>query len=297
MFSPLAIAWNTLALAGQAGLLLLLITFLRVPSLSQRENPFLINMLLTMYLAAIPPILLLITGQQEKITVKAICIAQSALLDGVPAMWGTAVTVLVFQVWCEMRSIIKLNGQYMHVRSPTLRGLLLAAPYVIYILWTLTSLLGSLVPPVDVKLKPFVFCTDQGPNHHTPVRIYVGPFAAILGVISIILEVMTAKLLFTRTRSSSASYASLWMKYRYTSTARIFLRMVAFNLLQLGPLVLTIATKINVSKDRIPAIDGALEILEVSYPIGVFVLFATQRNVLEAWRILPPSTEKSIDKC
>ena len=61
MITPLAIAWNTLAFAGQASLLLLLITFYRVHSLPQRENPFLINMLLTMLLASIPPVMLYVS--------------------------------------------------------------------------------------------------------------------------------------------------------------------------------------------------------------------------------------------
>ena len=101
MISATAIIWNAGALLGACSLLLLLGTFYFVKTLPQRKNPYLVNLILTSFLATIPPLLLsvfyfkhepfvlpcclcerLFTGQLGKIPVKWICTLQAASMDG-----------------------------------------------------------------------------------------------------------------------------------------------------------------------------------------------------------------------
>ena len=58
MISTIAVVWIVMNLLGSCCLLLLLGTYCIVKTLPQRKNPFLINMVLTSYLATIPPLML-----------------------------------------------------------------------------------------------------------------------------------------------------------------------------------------------------------------------------------------------
>jgi hypothetical protein len=58
MLSTTAIFWLTFAILGQSCLLAVILTLTFVKTLPQRKNPFFINVLLTTFLAQLPPLLL-----------------------------------------------------------------------------------------------------------------------------------------------------------------------------------------------------------------------------------------------
>jgi hypothetical protein len=212
------------------------------------------------------------------------------MMDGVAPMWGVAILILIFQVWRELDAIVKGKNSWLS-QSHGLRVVLLVAPYVAFLAWTVGSGAGALKSPSEVRLGPFVFCSDRGSRY--PARKFVGPFLVICCILAFICEILTVFTLRSRRRLHDKE-VSVWSTYQYHITSRIFFRIVAFTFLQLGPIILTIMTKTNKSKSRIQAIDTALQLIEISYPLAVFFLFATQKNILEAWHILPKGKSDSL---
>ncbi|KAF8575422.1 hypothetical protein K439DRAFT_747156 [Ramaria rubella] len=279
MVSAIAATWISFTLIGQWSLLFLLGTFYVVKSLPQRSNTFLINFLLTMFLATIPPLLLFLTGQQDLITVPWICFVQSVLMDGVAPMFGTALTILTIQLWLELRAMVKGKPEALGIfeRHFYLKCLLLLTPYLVCASWCIASLTGSLAPSADVKLLPFVFCTNQ--SAVIPVRKQIGYFMIACTIISIVFEIWTVCLV---KRSVC-----------YRANGHQAVRLLIFSLLQLSPIILTALAKLgpynSFSHRRATTnIENAIQVIEAMDALATFLVFGTQRSVLQAWHILSP---------
>ncbi|KAF8585775.1 hypothetical protein K439DRAFT_1615664 [Ramaria rubella] len=176
MWSELAITWITLNLIGQFSLLVLLITFYYFKTLPQRNNHYLVNFLLTVFLATVPTTLLFWTGNQGwKQPPHNICVAQAVLMDGVGPMYSTALVILAFRTWEDVRAVVRhQDGTTQLKGSSLLEWMLLLCPYFALAGWCAASFFVSLQPSVTYGVSTFVFCASGGTKN--PVRNYIGLF-------------------------------------------------------------------------------------------------------------------------
>ncbi|KAF8479472.1 hypothetical protein JB92DRAFT_3043847 [Gautieria morchelliformis] len=278
MLSALALAWVTLNIAGQWCMLLLLGTFLLVKDLPGRRNVFMINFLVTIFLATIPPCLLFYAGQQDGVPSHWLCLMQSVLMDGIAPMFGVALTVFVFQTWAELRSAICSKSSLV-ATSPIAKWGLLLLPYVTLAGWCTGSLFHAFLPPATFQLSKFVYCDNVSRGG---IRGLVGTFMLACGAMEILFEIWIAFLLITREKLSNGIIHS----EKYRDTVHLYIRTIAFTLVQFGPVALAVMNK------AAPAtIEGeirrATQVLEAMNALVTFLVFGSQKAILQTWKIWP----------
>lgn len=264
------VPWLVFDLTGQWCLLGLLFTLAIFRHLPQRENPFLVNFILTTFLGTIPPAFLLYAGQLNSTKSNNLCFAQAALMDGIAPMFGVAQLVLVFDTWCELRHMCHKKQHISKV--PLAKYLLIFAPYVALWIWTFSSFVAATQSKAQ-RFSGFVYCIMSSPSSDTLHR-YVGVFILIVAVLSIILELWVA-----------------WMIYRYPAKAQddptawrtsiqFAIRVLIFSSLQIITVLLSLA---NITLNNQP-IKLAYEMLTSMNALATFIAFATQKSILKSWK-------------
>ncbi|KAF8519278.1 hypothetical protein JB92DRAFT_2899217 [Gautieria morchelliformis] len=297
MISATAVEWVTLNMIGGCSLLFLLCTYYVVKTLPQRKNPFLINMVLTSCLGTIPSLMLLFTGQQGGITIHWICVLQAASILGVLPMYGVAQLTLIFQTWSDMRAAVQGTTSILD-RSVWLRWALILAPYMAFIGWFIASLVDVLLPSARVVLFSFDYCSNEPLTGANMPRKLVGYFMVVCMSLAIPLEGWTATYVYFCLQRSRVSGDLAHASSSIRANVHMFVRLLIFTNIQLGPIFLTALNNLNrVSLDPV-AVRNATQIMESTYALGVFFVFGTQRTVLQAWKIWPSTeTEKEHLEC
>ncbi|KAF8521004.1 hypothetical protein JB92DRAFT_2892329 [Gautieria morchelliformis] len=276
MLSALALAWVTLNIAGG--------TFLLVKDLPGRRNVFMINFLVTIFLGTIPPCLLFYAGQQDGVTSHWLCLMQSVLMDGIAPMFGVALTVFVFQTWAELRSAI-CSTTSLVATSPIAKWGLLLLPYMTLAGWCTGSLFQAFLPPATFQLSHFVYCDNisfdslQWPQN---VRKQVGPFMIACGAMEMLFEIWIAFLLITREKLSTGIIHS----EKYRDTVHLYIRTIAFTVVQLGPVALAVMNRVAPATIA-GEIQRATQVLEAMNALATFLVFGSQKAILQAWKIWP----------
>ncbi|KAF8479471.1 hypothetical protein JB92DRAFT_3043827 [Gautieria morchelliformis] len=274
MFSALALAWVTLNIAGQWCMLLLLGTFLLVKDLPGRRNVFMINFLVTIFLGTIPPCLLFYAGQQDGVPSHWLCLMQSVLMDGIAPMFGVALTVFVFQTWAELRSAICSTTSLVATSQIARWGLLLL-PYMTLAGWCTGSLFQAFLPPATFQLSEFVYCDNISGGR-------VGYFMIACGTMEILFEIWIAFLLITRDKLSTGTIRP----EKYRDTVHLYIRTITFTLVQFGPVALAVMNK--VAPPTIASeIQSATQVLEAMNALATFLVFGSQKAILQTWKIWP----------
>jgi len=288
MLSVTAILWLTFAILGALCLLVVLFTFAFVKSLPQRKNAFLINFLLTTFLAQIPPILLFITGQLNESPPEYLCLVQNVLMDGVGPMFGIALVELVFHTWIDLRAMF-LGKVSVTVKFPSLRVLLLMGPYIAMVSWCIASLAASMQTPAQLGLTQIVYCANNSVLG-TRVRRFVGFFMFIFGLIEFSIEACIGRLIYihlSRTARKTCGKSYL-VSYHFA------LRVFVFCLLQLVPIIL--AALNSWFRLNSPPLKDATHILESMNALVTFLVFGTSNDLLRTWRIKGRSSFNTISE-
>ncbi|KAF8519282.1 hypothetical protein JB92DRAFT_2899246 [Gautieria morchelliformis] len=275
MISSIAITYITLDIVGGCSLLLLLYTYYAVKTLPQRNNPVLINLIFISYLATIPPLMLLFTGQQGGVHIQWICILQSTLVMGIPPMYFVGLVALVFQNFT--------TSNYNLANSTWVQWTLLLAPYIVYTCWFVATLTLALQPSAKVLPNPFVFCTNDAAGPYV-IRNQVGYFVVACLAITIVLEVWTAYFVFASHRQCRKFGDLAHASSLYRTKLHLYVRLCTFTVMQVFPIILT---AVNAPTHAIHMPGDATQIVEGLYPLAVFFVFGTQRAVLQAWKIVP----------
>ncbi|KIJ32403.1 hypothetical protein M422DRAFT_265730 [Sphaerobolus stellatus SS14] len=132
-----------------------------IKSIPQRKNLYLVNFLITTYLATFPPSLLLITGNISELQPpKLLCISQVVLMDGIVPMFQTALLILAINTWLVVRSSLKGSISPL-VRHPWLKLLLLFTPYATLLAWSLSALGMTLLNHLDPTLNDLLACSNR----------------------------------------------------------------------------------------------------------------------------------------
>jgi len=288
MLTALAVTWLTMDIIGLASLLLLLVTFFCVKTLPQRNNPFLINLILTTFLATIPPCMLLIAGQQYDDPPHVLCLVQSVLMDGVAPMYGTALVMLVFHTWADLQA--HLNGVTpITMRYATVKYTLLLLPYIMMISWITASTVAALQPSEDLQLSVFVYCANSS-TAGALVRQNIGYFMIACGAVEIVFDVWIARITFPffmvwRSNISTTPY--------YKAHIQIYVRILIFSLLQLTPILLALL-ETNHKWESVP-FKQATQLLESMDAVAMFLVFGTQKDVLKAWKLCKSRTKHPVE--
>jgi len=270
--AELVTPWLVIHLVGQWALLALLVTYGVVKHLPQRNNPFLINVVLTHFLATIPPALRLYAGVQYSVQPSnEFCLIQASLVDGVSPMFGIAQLALVFDTWSEMRSLC-LHKRHI-TRLPITKYLLILAPYAVMLIWALSS---------------FIVGMESNANHYTgsvwcinssvpsgKLSQTVGEFLFTIAGTQLFFELWVGWMIY--------SYPTRVQKdpMAWRTTIQFALRIIIFQSLQL---IATLLSVVNAAGVNSPRLKAAYQLLSGMAALATFIAFGTQKSVLKAWK-------------
>jgi len=289
MLSAITVAWLVMCMIGQWSLFALLVTFASVKSMPQRNNPFLINLILTTFLATIPPCLLFYTGHQDGVPPHGLCLVQSVLMDGVAPMFGTALLVLVAHTWSDLKAILR-GDTPVTFKHTAFRFSLIMAPYIVMASWCTASTVAALKPSARLELSQFVYCANNS-SSGIPVRQYDGFFMITIGILELFFIVWIACIVFTPLKfwRLQRSEMPITTSPSYHANVKIYIRIAIFSALQLTPILLALLNS-NRHLNSHP-LKQATQALESMNAIATFLVFGTQKDVLEVWCFWRSSTE------
>jgi hypothetical protein len=238
---------------------LLVATFLF--SKRAKRHPTLVNVCMTWILSGIFSLLLFYAGQARgPEPQKALCIAQTSLLYGITPMWATSGLVLLCHMILVIHNPTASVGRFKMV-------LMLSAPYIVQIGFSITALIGSLQHPEHVSRHlRFFYCA----LHWRQLSMAMTLFTAIIGAAITITMIHLAVLLYRN-----------WHGFRHAGRpshvhGQLLLRVFIFG----GYIVFGFAVNIismvaphNLAPDMYAATIGTV----------VFLVFATQADVLRTW--------------
>jgi len=274
--------------AGSIALFALLITLWRVPSLPQRNNPFLVNLLLTTWLSTIPASLLLFSGHAvDLLPAKALCILQAVLMDGVIPMFGIAGLCLVLSIWLQVRA--DLAGHFNPlVEKRWLKILVLSIPYITFLCWTSSSIgLGFSTPPR--VLVETIWCAIITPRSNR-IRRFIGFFLTGFSLAQLFLEGWIIALILESKKSSIDITKS---KNSLTIGKGLILRVVIFTLIQLSIVILAILLAGIRIGDDLQEYTDVTRVFDSMNALFTFLVFGTSNSLLEAWRLKKPTSVQS----
>ncbi|KIJ52291.1 hypothetical protein M422DRAFT_776012 [Sphaerobolus stellatus SS14] len=274
--------------AGSIALFALLITLWRVPSLPQRNNPFLVNLLLTTWLATIPASLLLFSGHALDLApAKALCILQAVLMDGVIPMFGIAGLCLVLNTWLQVRADLGGHSNPLVVKR-WLRIFVLSIPYITFLCWTSSSIGFGFSTPPRVVVKT-IWCAINTPQSNRISR-FLGFFIIGFSLAQLIFQGWIIALLY---KSKMTSIDITKSKKSLTIEKGLIVRVVVFTLIQLVTMTLAvILSGISVDNNQQKYSDNA-RVFESMEPLSIFIVFGTGNSLLEVWRLKKPTSVQS----
>ncbi|KAJ7761501.1 hypothetical protein DFH07DRAFT_815204 [Mycena maculata] len=228
-----------------------------------KRHPSLVNVCITWILSGVFSLLLFYAGQQSgPEPQKALCIAQTTLLYGITPMWTVAVFIMLY----NMILVLNKDSKTEVVSRPKL-FLMLSAPYVTQIAFSIAALVESVAHPADVtRARRFFYCA----LHFSPLSMAMSLFTAIVGV-GIGIQMVYLNVLLYRN----------WHGMRDAGMPsridlQLFLRVLIFGVYLIFGFVaniLSMADTRSVVPDMYAATIGTV----------VFLSFGTQADVLRTW--------------
>lgn len=268
---------------GLVGLPVIIATTL----LSKRasRHPTMINLFVTLVIYSVSYLLLIFGRQQNEEIDPAVpsklCQAQQALVHGTPTMASTAGLVVVIQMWTSFRTpqrpvTMMRPGWWPHSIRLTVS---LAVPYVVFVAYTTASgVLGTLYPET-VNASNGLYCTIL----KDPFRQYAVPsYTAAVMVLVIIFEVLAGTQLYR----SWSSISRMFPLARRQTSLYMFSRVVVFNVYS----VVTLCASVLFLTD---ALSPWPYFIQAGLPLAATLVFGTQKDLLQAWHILPSESTHS----
>ncbi|KAJ7366904.1 hypothetical protein DFH08DRAFT_948899 [Mycena albidolilacea] len=252
--------WIYANLIGNTVLLPILVaTFLC--SKRAKRHPTLVNVCMTWILSGIFSILLFYAGQERGPEPhKPLCIAQTALLAGITPMWATAVLVLLYNMILVVNNPSASVGRFKMF-------IMLSAPYLVEIAFSVTALVGSLEHPQRVsRARRYFYCTLRWNKLSMAMMLYT----SAVGVAIIIAMIYLAVILYRN-----------WHGFRHAGRPShvhgpLLLRVFIFG----GYIIFGFAVNVifmlaphNLAPDMYAATIGTV----------IFLVFGTQADVLRTW--------------
>lgn len=262
-----------LALGGQIGLPILVITFLRSKKLTRRWT--FVNFCITLIIYSLAFCILLYSGQYRHAEPNhVLCGAQASIIMGAIPMVGVAALTVVLQIWATFQS----PGSFISdtFERPGVPFVLLAAPYATFLGYLLGSILIVTKRPDSVWAKNGLYCFFN----LRAIWYYLIPLTCLfLTAVTAILEVAILAEWYIRWRGLRKAFPLADKK----AQALVCLRVCIFTVYTWFAL----AASLLLREESSP---GIPYLFEAGLPLATFLVFATQEDILEAWGLRKGAT-------
>ncbi|KAH9486510.1 hypothetical protein JR316_0000575 [Psilocybe cubensis] len=252
---------------GLVGLPLLIITFLATSKIPRQ--PALINFCVAWVINSISYTLVSLGGTSHTASTP-LCFSQAAMLNGAPPMAGVGTFLVVFQIWRTFRDPISLRvygGRQCSEKAALF--VTLSLPYIVFILFTITSLVLQIKSPHTLDRSNGLYCTVTG----LAFRRWSVPLSTVTILILMLgFEIAIAIRYYLARQRILNSFP---LANRSTSRGLV-IRISLFNIY----LLITFGASVVF-------LSGAIQpwayMVQAALSMVAFVLFATQKNVFDAW--------------
>ncbi|KAJ2986876.1 hypothetical protein NUW54_g9593 [Trametes sanguinea] len=261
------VIWFIFNIGGDQVLLTLLVaTFLC--SREVTRHPTMINICCAWMLTGIIASLLLYAHQQTGPEPdKALCIAQAVMISPVPAMTSMAGLMLIYYTWSAFRFKHSLKPASLNNRRTTTTALL-CAPYATYICFLAGALHVALQAPSTVnRSHRFFYCSIDFEAFNIPMAFFTTAVCSIAIGLEVHLAIMLSR------DWKAKRHAGLVTGVNLQLTVRIGIFMAYVFCGSIIELVSCIVKTRSIIPDMFAASAG----------IALFIVFATQPDVLRAW--------------
>lgn len=254
-----------LALGGQVGLPILVLTCLRSKRLN-RHSTF-VNCCVTSIIYSLVFCILIYTGQYRRaVPNHALCVAQASMVMAVLPMVSVAVLMFVLQIWATFQDpgsaiFVTFEKRYMLF-------ILLAFPYVTFFGYLIGSILVASRPDAVWNYNGlYCFFKPRAMAH------YLGPLSCLVPLaMTAVLEAAILVQWFRRWHNVKRVVPLAVKK----AQALICFRASLFNVYTWLSLAATVSFQ-----ERTPSVSY---LTEAGVPLVAFLVFGTQRDILGAWR-------------
>lgn len=265
MLAPTTIVYYVLQLTGLALLSILTITF-ALPSGPSRHVTIPNNLILWV-IQSVVSCLLLFTGNADSQKIEPrLCKFQSAVVYGAPPALSAAAMTVVARVWYLTFSVNKSKSLLMQA-SAWLAALFVAIPMLV---WIAVALASGLIAGDNVRRFPQYCASDN----QTP-SIISGITAAFFLLLGCIFQFWTLLIVYGRYRRSK--------RFGQQEVGQVdmplFIRISTFSIIIVIALVLAIIATVSAWSQAAP------DLLVAGMSVAVFVVFGSQRDVLEFWHL------------
>ncbi|KAH9997712.1 hypothetical protein BJV74DRAFT_248482 [Russula compacta] len=257
-----------LALGGQVGLPILVLTSFRSKRLS-RHSTF-VNFCLSLIIYSLAFCILIYSGQHRHAQPNyALCVAQASMIMAVLPMVCVAALVVVLQTGATFQD----PGSAIFIASErrSMKFILLATPYATFLAYFLGSILIATSLPNSVWENNGLYCFFQV----KAIRHYLGPLSCLVPLaMTAIIEAVIVVQWYRRWKSLKKAFPLADKKAQVLICFRVCL-FSAYTLLSL-------AASILFQRTSTPAVSY---LVEAGLPLAAFLSFGTQKDILEAWGI------------
>ncbi|CAE7232461.1 unnamed protein product [Rhizoctonia solani] len=266
------IIYFTFQLFGFVTLPFLTLTFLFCPSV--KRHPTLPNNTFLWALSSLAGSLLLFTRQLDGPSPSsALCQAQSAIVLAQPPGMSAAALTVVWKVWSLTWSV--RTNAVISKEPAWLSITLLGSPWVI---WIGLSAIFAVTQVNSRVYRSAFYCTSDNPT----LGLVSGVLAAVLLILCLFFQAWTVILVYRRYRKSKR----LGRAEVGDVSVPFLARIIAFALFILVALALSFVAAIGTFALEVP------DIIIASIGVVIFLIFASQEDVLVAWRIKQPKSSE-----
>ncbi|KAH8110665.1 hypothetical protein DFH11DRAFT_1513998 [Phellopilus nigrolimitatus] len=285
----LAPIWMALHIVGgQVALPLAVLTFIFAPRFASAGRPrylTLINFCVTWIVYSVVHCILLYSGQanQNLEAPTKLCLAQASLIHGAPPMAAVAGLEMVVQLWCVQKRIYRTDVPYIRNLPERLtNSLILVLPYIVFVVFSLLTLGHGLSDENAILSLNHIYCTTQ--NYR--FSLIVPTFCAIVMSCIIFIEISICYNWYKTRKEVNALFelyepndvAAIREQYQRSRhiSVSISIRVGLFTMYCVATLS---ACLVFVSNTPVPF----PYMVEASLPTAAFLLFGTQRDIIELW--------------
>ncbi|KAJ7591423.1 hypothetical protein C8J56DRAFT_562591 [Mycena floridula] len=246
------------------GLPLLISIVLFSKKIQRKRHPTFINLCIAFIFIGISSCLLLYTGHTTgPEPPQMLCLLQSSLLYGMPALSSTAVFALVFEMFVAIRA--PFHGVNISPESTVLRRwIMLSAPYLAWLACIIaTASVGASHPDRLSRSRRFFYCSvDFAPLTNTLTVV-----AALILLATLVLEVWTLVIFCKHWKTVKGDTRGL-------AELNMPIRVLAFGLYVICALSLSL---LSIKSPESPVPD-----LVIAFAASaVILIFGTQRDILQ----------------
>ncbi|KAH9049382.1 hypothetical protein EDB84DRAFT_1117272 [Lactarius hengduanensis] len=257
-----------LALGGQVGLPILVLTFLRSKKLNRRST--FVNFCIAVIIYSLAFCILLYSGQYRRTQPNhALCGAQASMIMGAIPMVGVAALTIVLQLWATFQSPGSIV--FDTFERPGVSFILLASPYATFFGYLLGSIVVVAHRPDSVWAHNGLYCFFK----LKAIWYYLVPVTCLVVIaLTALLEAVIVVEWYLRWRSLKKAFPLADKK----AQALVCLRVCLFTVYTWFSLAATFMLR----EESSPAVPY---LFLAGLPLATFLVFATQNDILEAWGI------------